>query len=91
MAIRKGDWKLLRMSDEGFHQNPTPLTDLSTLEFYNLKDDIGETNNLTSKQPKKVKELADEWTRWTKGLSKPAWEDPRRRPAAATTLSLRGW
>jgi arylsulfatase A-like enzyme len=80
MAIRKGDWKLLRMSDEGFHQDPTPLTDLAALELYNLKDDIGETNNLASKQPKKVKELAGEWTRWTKGLSAPGWEAPRRGP-----------
>jgi hypothetical protein len=77
MAIRKGDWKLLRMSDEGFRQDPTPLTDLGTLELYNLKDDIGERNNLASQQPKKVKELADEWTRWTKVLSKPAWKAPR--------------
>ena len=82
MAIRKGDWKLLRMSDEGFHQDPTPLTDLATLELYNLKDDIGETNNLVSKQPKKVKKLADEWTRWTKGLSKPGWEAPRPLPGS---------
>lgn len=82
MAIRKGDWKLVRMSDEGFHQDPTPLTDLAMLELYNLKGDIGETNNLVSKQPKKVKELADEWTRWTKGLSKPGWEAPRPLPGS---------
>lgn len=80
MAIRKGDWKLVRMTDEGFHQDPTPLTDLTTLELYNLKDDVGETTNLASKQPKKVKELADDWTRWTKGLSAPAWEAPRPPP-----------
>ena len=80
MAIRKGDWKLLKMSEEGFHQDPVPLTDLTTVELYNLKDDIGETNNLASKQPRKVRELADEWTRWTKGLSAPGWEAPRRGP-----------
>jgi arylsulfatase A-like enzyme len=77
MAIRKGDWKLVRMSDEGFHQDPAPLTDLTALELYNLKDDIGEANNLASKQPKKVKELADDWNRWAKGMSKPLWDAPR--------------
>lgn len=80
MAIRKGDWKLVRMSDEGFHQDPTPLTDLAVLELYNLKDDIGETKNLASTNPKKLKELADEWTRWTKGLSAPGWEAPKPPP-----------
>ena len=80
MAIRKGDWKLVRMTDEGFHQDPTPLTDLGALELYNLKDDIGETNNLAPKQPKLVKELAGEWTRWAKSLANPAWEAPRQPP-----------
>lgn len=82
MAIRKGDWKLLRMSDTGFKEDPTPLTDLSKLELYNLKDDISETNNRAAAQPKKVRELADEWTRWTKGLSMPLWPDLRRTPGS---------
>jgi arylsulfatase A-like enzyme len=77
MAIRKGDWKLVRMTDEGFHQDPTPLTDLAALELYNLRDDIQEANNLASKQPMKVKELADDWNRWANGLSKPLWDAPR--------------
>jgi arylsulfatase A-like enzyme len=82
MAIRKGDWKLLRMSDTGFKEDPTPLTDLSKLELYNLKDDISATNNLAAGQPKKVRELADEWTRWTKRLSMPLWPDLRRTPGS---------
>jgi arylsulfatase A-like enzyme len=82
MAIRKGDWKLLRMSDTGFKEDPTPLTDLSKLELYNLKDDISETNNRAAAPPKKVREPADEWTRWTKGLSMPLWPDLRRTPGS---------
>ncbi len=47
-AIRKGDWKLIY-----FH------ADLH-YELYNLKDDIGESNNLAGKQGEVVKRLAKE-------------------------------
>ena len=73
MAIRRGDWKLLRMSEDAFTERPFVIKDLAILELYNLKDDIGETKNLVSANPKKVKELADAWTRWASGLSEPAW------------------
>ncbi len=45
-AIRQGDWKL--------------VYDMKTqkLELYNLKDDIGELNDLSAKNPEKVKQLA---------------------------------
>jgi len=78
MAIRKGDWKLVRMSDRGFQEQPSALTDLSVLELYNLSDDIGEATNLAPKQARKVKDLASDWTNWTKRLSKPAWPPPPR-------------
>ncbi|MEO6333817.1 MAG: sulfatase [Pyrinomonadaceae bacterium] len=81
MAIRKGDWKLMRMSDNAFREPPFMLTDLSQVELYNLKDDISETKNLTSTNPKKVKELAANWTQWTKGLAKPGWVWPPARSA----------
>ena len=45
-AIRKGDWKLVyRMHT-------------AELELYNLRDDIGERNNLAAKHPERVKEMA---------------------------------
>jgi arylsulfatase A-like enzyme len=44
-AIRKGDWKLI----EYFNTDQK--------ELYNLADDIGEQNNLASKNPEKVAEL----------------------------------
>ena len=45
-AIRKGDWKLVyRMHS-------------SSLELYNLHDDIGERNNLAAKYPERVAEMA---------------------------------
>ena len=45
-AVRKGDWKLIF-----FHKN-------QQFELYNLKEDIGEENNLSIKNIEKKKELA---------------------------------
>lgn len=45
-ALRQGDWKLIyRHRDQSF-------------ELFNLKKDIGEKENLASREPKKVKEMA---------------------------------
>lgn len=53
-ALRFGDWKLI----EYFENNE--------FELYNLKDDIGEKNNLANSNPEKLDELKkmlDEWRR----------------------------
>ena len=42
--IREGPWKLIK-----FYEGP--------MELFNLKDDLGETKNLASVMPEKVKEL----------------------------------
>jgi|TARA_B110000444_G_scaffold33741_1_gene29124 arylsulfatase A-like enzyme len=44
-AIRSGDWKLI----QNYESN--------TLELYNLKEDIGEMNDLSSTYPKKTQDL----------------------------------
>jgi len=41
-AIRQGDWKLLEFLDDNH------------VELYNLKDDIGEKNDLSQKNPQKT-------------------------------------
>lgn len=76
LALRKGDWKLVKMTETGFQEEPSALKDLSGLDLYNLKDDIGETKNLASQNPKKVKEMAAAWQLWTKSLAKPGWLPP---------------
>jgi arylsulfatase A len=51
-AVRQGDWKLIEFYEDGKR------------ELYNLKDDIGEKNDLAAKMPDKVQELAkllDDW------------------------------
>lgn len=51
-SIRKGDWKLIEFFDKpGF-------------ELYNLKDDIGEQNNLAAQNPAKVAELKQDLVSW---------------------------
>ena len=44
-VVRKGDWKLIE-SIEDRH-----------VELYNLKEDLGEKNDLASRMPEKAKEL----------------------------------
>ncbi len=48
-AVRKGDWKLIRTK-----RNILP----EQFELFNLKDDIGETRNLSAEHPEIVKELS---------------------------------
>ena len=50
MSVHQGDWTLIRL----FHQGENKEHDYL---LYNLKEDIGETNNLASKNPKKLAEL----------------------------------
>ncbi|MCB0688153.1 MAG: sulfatase [Saprospiraceae bacterium] len=51
-AIRHGDWKLIYFYDTG------------ESELYNLKDDVGESNNLVNTNPEKSKELKAQLDRW---------------------------
>lgn len=49
-SVRKENWKLIRIYGEGKNQT-------DAYELYNLKNDIGEENNLADKMPKMVKKL----------------------------------
>jgi arylsulfatase A-like enzyme len=53
-AIRSGDYKLLEFFEDG------------RLELYNLKEDVGQKNNLADKQPEKAKELHEKLAAWQK-------------------------
>jgi arylsulfatase A-like enzyme len=50
VCVRKDDWKLIRIFHDGEHQE-------HRYELYNLKEDLGETNNLAERQPDRVREL----------------------------------
>jgi arylsulfatase A-like enzyme len=62
-AIRQGDWKLIVCPGSGGWSYPRPQDikkeklDLPPMQLYNLKEDIGETQNLIAVYPEKVAEL----------------------------------
>jgi arylsulfatase A-like enzyme len=81
MAIRKGDWKLVKTSEGPFREtDPAVLSDLSAAQLYNLADDIGETKNLADAHPDRVRELAEAWQRWNSALVRPLWFPRSGRP-----------
>ena len=49
--VRKGDWKLIRVWCDGPNQT-------DRYELFNLKDDIGEGNDVSVKHPARVRELS---------------------------------
>jgi arylsulfatase A-like enzyme len=71
MAIRRGDWKLVRYdpaadgADQKGAATPTKL--------YDLAGDVGEANDLAAKQPERVKELEAAWQKWSAQLARPLW------------------
>lgn len=70
-AIRKGDYKLIEYFEDG------------KLELYNLKDDIGETTDLSKKQPSRTKKLHAMLKAWRKKVgakmpTKNKYYDPKR-------------
>jgi arylsulfatase A-like enzyme len=69
MAIRQGDWKLVRYDPvaDGGKGRPTEI------KLYNLAEDIGEANDLAAKQPERFKELQAAWNAWNKENVAPLW------------------
>ena len=73
MAIRAGDYKLVR-----YDKNADTLTGknnqgVTTGMLYNLASDRGETKDLAATMPGKVKELQAKWDAWNAGNVKPLW------------------
>lgn len=62
-VVRLGDWKLHEYFEDG------------GLELYNLKDDIGEKNNVANKKPAKVEELLSMLKAWRKETGAPVPSD----------------
>ena len=75
MAIRQGDWKLV-LSPAERSQSDSGDVDLSGAQLYNLRDDVGETHDLTGTNAARVRELAALWRRWNAELPKPGWAPP---------------
>jgi arylsulfatase A-like enzyme len=99
MAIRKGDWKLVRMLEGPDKVDPAALN-LTNAELYNISDDVSESRPLASRFPERVRELSDDWQRWRSQLAAPAWPSTEagrdaitpcvNRPAASSLASYAG-
>jgi arylsulfatase A-like enzyme len=78
--IQAGDWKLMEFFEDG------------RMELYNLKDDIGEQNNLAAKHPEKVKELHAKMIAWRKevGAKMPTKNEPKAVSAEKTEAKKGG-
>ena len=63
MAIREGDWKLVR--DIGMKQP----------ELYNLRSDPGENRDLSQSQSEELSRLQRRYKLWTSRLESPRWSD----------------
>ena len=75
MAIRSGDWKLVRYdttADTG-KANKGANPPVTGARLYNLRDDVGEKTDLSAKMPEKAKELQAVWDRWNAELVPPLW------------------
>lgn len=79
-ATRKGDWKLVRLANQGQPQ----------VELYNLADDISEEKNLADDKPDIVKELTSSLEAWNAQLAEPLWRGQGRRQAAGRAPAERG-
>jgi arylsulfatase A-like enzyme len=78
IAVRHADWKLVKGRTEGGVGANAGTATTEGAKLFNLKDDIGEKNDLSSKHPDKVKELASVWAKWNGELQNPTWGPPRQ-------------
>jgi arylsulfatase A-like enzyme len=72
MAIRQGDWKLVKY-DPTVDGQPGGKGTATEARLYNLAHDIGETNDLMDEEPEKAEELQTAWDEWNESNVPPAW------------------
>jgi arylsulfatase A-like enzyme len=68
MAIRHGDFKLLKARD-----NDAQPVRIAGPALFNLASDISEKNDLAAAQPAKAAELKAIWDKWNAELKPPLW------------------
>lgn len=82
IAIRMDDWKLVKAAGMPvIAGNDAESANTQGAELYNLRNDIGEKNNLAEQEPDKLKELSAAWDKWNNTLVEPSWKPNRPRAA----------
>ena len=77
-GARVGDWKLVQNGS-----GPDWIHPLEGQEqLFNLRDDIGETKDLSATHPRMLKVLRDAYREWDARNIPPRWIDGRRKPNA---------
>ncbi|TWT34387.1 sulfatase [Blastopirellula retiformator] len=82
-VIRKGDWKLHLFHEEWqLDGGREKIATNNAVELYNLKDDIGERNDLANAETAKRDELVDDLLAWWKAVDAkvPTEKNPRYNP-----------
>lgn len=84
-VIRKGDWKLLMFHEEwsldGGKEN---INSNNAIELYNLKEDIGEANNLANVEEEKRDELLSDLLNWQDEVHAPIPTEPNPEYVSST-------
>ena len=77
-AIRRGDWKIV-WEPAGIPWEPRELdVPVDKWRLYNVEEDPGELNDLSSDQPEKLEELVREWEVYARenGVVLPDYDAP---------------
>jgi len=75
--VRSGDWKLLEYFEDG------------RLELYNVREDPGETKDLTPSHPERARELQDRLAKWRREVGA-AMPSKKKEEARATDHTVGG-
>ena len=74
MAIRQGDWKLVRYvakMDEGELKRGEPRDIMTPYRLYNLRRDVGEQQDLAAAEPERVADMLKAWRAWNTQMKIP--------------------
>jgi arylsulfatase A-like enzyme len=74
MAVRQGDWKLVSYvakMDEGELKRGEARNVMTPHRLYNLRRDIGESQDLADAEPERVADLLEVWRAWNAQMKAP--------------------
>lgn len=76
IALRSGDWKLVKAPGGGVEGNTHDgRATTADAQLYNLRQDIGESQNIAEKHPGKLQELTAIWEKHNAEMIEPLWRD----------------